>query len=451
MPISISELTNIQSKWQERYADYEHLSDYISERCLAFQRKSPKMVRIVFSREPKVKTLSSITQKIEARRKDPLTANFRYEDLTDIVAHTVLCPYASDVKQFIGWVKQAFDVHTADVDAYKEYESGHRGYHFVITPTVAELVNEPHYDGIKCELQLKTLLQEAFDAKSHDLAYKPGHLEVGHDLLTQFVLLSSALNAIDGQSEFLKRLILREQQDLELRRRACLELYLRNYGDMPDQLGLNPDKLPDVVAVAHRLKDSSGELLSGEFCKFAAYCALKLDHAFLMARAIEYTDQWIAKNTADVHRVFIRGSIKWVLGKFESSFDDFLQVIDRSARGEAADPDDGMRAKNNLIYAVCDCKMFKHDVDNSWLTKIAPYVEELSAAKTGNEADTIGFYFIMFGETPEKIEEGRRRLRISRQNRSDPTDAEIYTSFFNLHEYVALTRLLAAAKSLVNY
>jgi hypothetical protein len=111
----------------------------------------------------------------------------------------------------------------------------------------------------------------------------------------------------------------------------------------------------------------------------------------------------------------------------------------------------GKRAKNNLVYAVCDCKLFKHEVTPYWVETIAPYVEELRSGETAHEADTVGLYQILFSEEPDGIEEGRILLRTSRKNRGDQTDAEIYSSFFDLHEYVALTRLLHAARSRVNY
>lgn len=448
MTITSLELVKIQEKWLKRRDTYTQLSDYVLERCHSFRQQQPTVVRIVFSREPKVKTLSSIVQKIEARRKD--TPAFKYEDLTDIVALTVLCPYASDVQQFIGWMKTAFDVHTADAEAYRDYATGHRGYHYVVSLTDPELANRPHLN-VKCELQIKTLLQEAFDAKSHDLAYKPGYLKVGDDLQTQFSVLSSALGALDKQSEFLKDLILREQHELDLRRNACLELYLRNYGEMAERLGINPATIgaSDVLTVIQKLKSASVSLMSGDFCKFAAYCALKLNHELLKDKAVEYTDQWVTECEKDVHRLFVRGSIKWVLGRFEGAFEDLSDVIERAS--EAGDDEEGRRAKNNLIYFVCDCQLFKHHVDDQWLVKIEPYVKEIRDAHTGNESDTVGFYLIMFGKTPEEIEEGRSLLRTSSKNRTDQSDEEIYTRFKNLHEYVALRRLLQLAKASLNY
>jgi ppGpp synthetase/RelA/SpoT-type nucleotidyltranferase len=440
MPIAASLLSTVQIEWRRRYDDYLTLSDYVRDRCFEFRRQHPNVVRIIFSREPKVKTAESITQKVEARRKE--TPGFSYEDVTDIVALTILCPYASDVSQFIAWMKTAFEVRTDDATAYKVYPSGHRGYHYIITPTLPELASKPRLNKLKCELQIKTLLQEAFDAKSHDLWYKPGNLKVGEDLQAQFTVVSVALNAIDGQTEFLKRLILREQQALDLRRNACLELYLRGYGDMPAKLGLDPDNLPEVVTIVQNLRRGATELLSGDFCKFAAYCALKIDNPLLTDEAIGHAEEWVQQDPQEVHRLFVRGAINWALGRFESSFQDLAEVIDRAARGEAADPEEGRRAKNNLIYFVCDCKLFRHSVDDDWVAKIGPFVEELRSADTGNETDTLGFYLILFGKTPDEIEEGRRLMRNSRTLRRNKTDAQIYAKFYTLHEYVALNRLL---------
>ena len=231
------ELKDIQRRYEEQRANYEMLSDRILARCMDYRRQNPKAVRIVFSRQPRIKTLDSITQKIEDIRK---TGNCTFQDITDVIALTVLCTYSSDIPPFLVWLRRSFDVTPGlDDDALRQYESGHRGYHFVMRLGTSEQAADPHLN-LPCELQVKTVIEEAFDAKSHDLAYKPGYLEVGKELKEQFSILSTALHAIDRQSEFLKTLILQEEHDINLRRSACIELYLQNFEDVPTQIGLNP-------------------------------------------------------------------------------------------------------------------------------------------------------------------------------------------------------------------
>jgi ppGpp synthetase/RelA/SpoT-type nucleotidyltranferase len=313
--LSQRHLERITKLWHTDYGDHIAVSTYIQEICVAYRKQHPHVARIIFSREPPVKTLASITQKIDNQRQtDP---NFDYEQLVDIIALTVLCPYESDVQQFIAWMKEAFEVHTDDAQAYRDYESGHRGYHYVISPTIREIAVRGRGFRKRCEIQIKTILQEAFDAKSHDLAYKPGVLEVGEDLKLQFSLLANLLRVIDGQSEFLKRIILKEQQELELRRSACLLRYLRQEDTMSvgRDLMINIEELQqaDVMSVSDKLRKNLRAMISVRFCKFAALCAIKLDHDFLKDEAVSYADLLVQSNSESPHSRLVRGAIKWVL------------------------------------------------------------------------------------------------------------------------------------------
>lgn len=443
------ELPKIQKTYYERLNDYERFSDYVRERCSRFRERHPKVARIIFSREPKVKTLASITQKIERQRK--VCPGFRYESLVDIVALTVLCPYASDVETFIAWMKQAFRAEEPKDGAYKDYASGHKGYHYIVMPTDQELANQPNFHDLKAEIQIKTVLQEAFDAKSHDLAYKPGYLEVGQDLKSQFSLLSIALSAIDGQSEFLKGLIVKDRNDLELRRRTYLDKYLKNYGDMPNILQLDPSRDTDVVRIVQTLRQAASKEISSNLCKFAAYYALKLDNDLLKRMAVDLADKFVESETGDLHRLIVRGCIKWAFGFYDSSFEDMEQIINRGKPDEHSEKI--REAKNNLVYFVCDCMLFMHEVTEPWSLKAKTYWTDLFANEEqgGNELDTCGFYLIMFGKTRAEIERGRELLDASAKKRADAEDALVYTGFHQLHELVALRRLVSLTERNLGY
>jgi ppGpp synthetase/RelA/SpoT-type nucleotidyltranferase len=411
---------------------------------MGYRRKNPKALRIIFSREPKIKTLDSITQKITDRRKE--NPSFKFEDLTDLVALTALCSYASDIPPFLDWLRKVFAVTPVnDQEALREYESGHRAYHFALRITDGEAETYSQLSDLQCELQVKTIVQEAFDAKSHDLAYKPGNLEVGKELKDQFAILSSALNSVDRQSEFLKDLIVREQQDLDLRRAACLELYFQDYGEIPSQVGLDPGKLPsNTIEVLNLLKKKAPKPLTKEFCKFSVYCALKLESDLLKNRTVEWVNQFVEEDTMDPARLGVRGSIEWALGYYEEAFSDMERIILWTG-STAPDADRIRRAKNNLVYYICDCKLFKHEVPAQWVKKARDYVKQIRKGH-GTEADTVGLFEILWGETSEQIESGRRKLRVAKKARAKSTDGRVYEAFYNLHEHIALLRLLKLSK-----
>jgi ppGpp synthetase/RelA/SpoT-type nucleotidyltranferase len=438
--LSPRELERINKAWLEKRESYAMLSDYVLERCSRYRQQHPNVARIIFSREPKVKTLQSITQKIELRRRE--SASFSYDDLTDIVALTVLCPYDSDIPQFVGWMRSAFVVETPEDDALKEYPSGHSARHYTVKPTDQEIANNPKLHGICCEIQVKTTLQESFDAKSHDLAYKVGRYEVGDDLRKQFGLLASALKAIDRQSEFLKDLIIREQREVDLRRQACLNLFLRQEDtiEIGKSLKLDVNKPLPILKVAQAL-DRRSKKLDVPFCKFAAFCALKLEHEMLREKAIAYARKLtVDKKGSKIGGLFARGGILWVLGRFEEAMADMIDVIDLAS--SARDAEYLKRAKNNYVYYVCDWKLFLNQSTEEGVAQAKKYIDELKSAGPvqAHEADTVGLFEILFSKTADEIEEGRSLIKLARKTRNE--DIEIYQKFYNLHNYVALNRLI---------
>jgi hypothetical protein len=110
--LSPEELRRYHKKYDDNYHLYEDVSDYIMKECIGFQKSHPKVVRVIFSRQPKVKTFLSIQNKTEDKRKTE-NPNYDYDDLPDIIALTVLCPYRTDVDCFNDWLNKSFYIHNA--------------------------------------------------------------------------------------------------------------------------------------------------------------------------------------------------------------------------------------------------------------------------------------------------------------------------------------------------
>ncbi len=439
------EIKGIEKAYNAKKDDYLAFSDYVLARCMGYKQNNPKSLRILFSREPRVKTLDSVTQKISILRESRPAAQF--SDLVDVVALTALFSYTSDIRPFTDWLRRTFSVTPAsDELAKREYESGHCAYHFALRLTDTEGESFSRFLDLQCELQVKTVVQEAFDAKSHDLAYKPGKLEVGRKLKEQFAVLSSALGSIDLQSEFLKDLILSDQRDLDLRRAAILKLYFDGKKNLPAQAGLDPENLPPPIQVLSALKSKAPDPMTTEFCKFAVFCALKLDSNLLKNRALEWVNKLVEQGSGEPWRFGVRGTISWAFCNYEDAINDMERIISWKTGEHAPGADRIARAKNNFVYYVCDCELFKHDVRDEWRKMAKAYVRELRKQRA-TEEDTLGFYEILHGKTFDEIERGRAKLKRANKARSDSPDSRIYNAFYELHDHAALLRLLEMSKS----
>jgi ppGpp synthetase/RelA/SpoT-type nucleotidyltranferase len=178
-----------------------------------------------------LKSVRSIVDKIIARREelqaDGKKADYEVNDVEDIIGMQLVCVYPSDVDAIVGYVHELdidMDLDTVAPFAEVHKPSGYRALHGVVAAR----------NGLKCEIQILTLLQEAWSCKTHALTYK-GHNIVAADS-RDTALLSDALWNIDRQSEALKDKIDARSRDSDIERSALVRTHLVNIFNGPIEL-----------------------------------------------------------------------------------------------------------------------------------------------------------------------------------------------------------------------
>src|SRR6266851_1506563 len=176
-----------------------------------------------------IKDLKSVARKIERRRQSGL--QYGFADLEDLVGVKILCPYASDVHSVIDCMREhsGFKITPiTDEEAKRETPEGYRGYHFTVQLDGPLLVNDEDLMGLKCEVQIKTMLEEAWDAKTHDVTYK--RTNIAPNLQRQMRAVSDQLTVLDERTKVLKQLIMEEE--LEERRKKTGVAFIFLYESM---------------------------------------------------------------------------------------------------------------------------------------------------------------------------------------------------------------------------
>ena len=433
---------DVLTRYNKEKLEYEQLSTYILMQCQKYKQRHPKSVRVVFSRQPPVKEWESIVNKILLKReKDP---TYGYGRLEDLIGVTVLCAFESDAQAFINWMRKAFNVLTLPEAALVDkVDTGHRALHFIVKAHPGAFTSNPEWIRKKCEIQVKTLLEEAFDAKSHDLAYKSGPRFVSDDLKKQFVNFSKVLRAVDQQSEFLKSLILSEEKKIALRREACVSLYLSNKQDVlyGDKHGLDPTnekptplELNVALTKIQELGDSEPNI---RLCRLTAYYALKYDDEIFAQQAILLCEELLLDPEASANDYMAVAVIEWALESFEVAIVHVKKAIDLAVA--AGSPTESIYAKSTYVYLFTDWWVTQQGQNDEWATLVYTYVQELAHHSHESVQDTLGFYKIVFGRTSDEVEEGRAMLR--HVYKKAPEERR---PFYVYHDYVALRRLMDA-------
>lgn len=118
----------------------------------------------------RVKTLDSLLSKVERKEyKDPLA------DVHDLAGVRVICQFTPDLDIIDKLIRELFDVHEiVDKSASLGFDkTGYQGTHYIVT--LGPNHRGARYNGLaelKSEIQVRTILQDAWAQISHSLDYK---------------------------------------------------------------------------------------------------------------------------------------------------------------------------------------------------------------------------------------------------------------------------------------
>lgn len=147
-----------------------------------------------------------------------------------------------------------------------------------------------------CEIQIKTILHDAWGAKTHDLTYKAAG-QIDRSLIDSFELLGDSLAKLDQQSDLVRKSI-NKQLSTRLRKKMAIITFERisHLGAAIDASKLLSAEKPALLAASSALDEKEVDRLArcciGEFekgnPKSGATCLFFLGH---LCKADRYVDQ----------------------------------------------------------------------------------------------------------------------------------------------------------------
>jgi len=154
----------------------------------------------------RVKTLESFEGKLKRKNyKDP------FKEMTDLSGVRIILYYKEDIDKLGEIIKREFDVDWDNsVDKSKLIDSDKIGYlstHYIVSVAKdrLKLTEWRMFEGLKCEIQIRTILQHAWAAIDHKIRYKPSN-KVPKKLERKLFLLAGLLELADDEFSFIKTL-----------------------------------------------------------------------------------------------------------------------------------------------------------------------------------------------------------------------------------------------------
>ena len=400
-----------------------------------------------------LKTAQSVFSKLSNRR-DRHGQEYSLYDVEDIVGLTVVCLYPKDVDVIAEWIRgqnggalkiAPFRTGWPESDEKKD-ESGYRAHHFTLT------VTEPTLQQFKCEVQIRTLLHEAWKFKTHGLIYKGRSQTQEHEQQAEFI--SDVLSVMDRQSEYMKEVLIRRERDEEVRKTAAHLALMseltsrpaetdlpaerwREIEDLRDRITMEPEiielgDVSDLVAAANAYVQNHGP--DRTICRVMGLLAVTREAGDL--------DEWVNFNvdrmintTAGVNKaraLLDRSLISFGLGNLDAACDAAERaLIEAKSTGSKLVE---ARSKANLAYYLAELQQ-EGDRARSLVEDASLQLDDAAVL------DTRGYVEIVFGTTEDEIEEGLNDCAKALENAPDK-ERPLALAFYSMHKRKALQRLL---------
>ncbi len=162
----------------------------------------------------RIKSFESFAQKVDRKNyKDPFVEN---EDFCGI---RIIVFYPSDINAVQEIIDTEFQIVESfdKVDSLEANEFGYRSKHSIVM-IKDEWLSSPNYrslQGVKIEIQVRTILMHAWAEIEHKLAYKNAN-QIRKDVKRQLARISAQLETTDEQFQNLKDSIQSYQDDIKL-------------------------------------------------------------------------------------------------------------------------------------------------------------------------------------------------------------------------------------------
>lgn len=161
------ERISLIEKYQALIPNYESL---VREVRFALEQRIDSIGLNVASVQGRVKTSDSLANKVERKEyKDPLA------EIHDLAGVRVVCQFTPDAEVVDGLIHELFEVHekTKKSDSLGFEKMGYQGTHYIVS--LGPKHQGARYDklaALKSEIQVRTILEDAWAQISHTLDYK---------------------------------------------------------------------------------------------------------------------------------------------------------------------------------------------------------------------------------------------------------------------------------------
>ena len=223
IPVLNISRSGLEARYSQTSAIYETYLHGISEKL----RKLLCDSGVKFTEKQRLKSFESLFSKVlrKARELNGGMDRSRSVLVADLIGIRVVCPFLQDTLRVEEVVRQNFEVVERERkgEDYSPREFGYESTHLIIKlegPTEVEgLIQE----DVLCEIQIRTILQDAWAEVEHELMYKAEFTPFDEPLRRKLAAVNANLSLSDIIFQEIRDYQRRLQEELKKRRKSFLQ------------------------------------------------------------------------------------------------------------------------------------------------------------------------------------------------------------------------------------
>ncbi|MBN1957045.1 MAG: tetratricopeptide repeat protein [Desulfuromonadales bacterium] len=279
--------------------------------------------------------------------------------ITDLLGIRIICPFLEDLETIEQIINDHFDIlemeHKAEQHSFREF--GYDSVHLLIrTDPLNRSLKLPHSCDV-CEIQLRTILQEAWAEVEHELVYKSDIDIPNHSIRRKLASLNASLTLSDlifqeirDDQKKIRQRGLKRRQTVETLACACGGIHISQVPELASRINLEASEDIDALKsksleelMLSALDAHSNNQFKQAITLYSTILKMKLEPRI---RSLVYNHRGMAlfalseyqKGVEDFTRAIEyneensrawtnRGLALRVLGKYDQSLSDYDQAI----------------------------------------------------------------------------------------------------------------------------
>jgi len=224
VPVTNLSRSNLEARYSDTISIYEGYLADVYAKLMSILRNSEIQATV----KQRVKSFDSFFAKILRKAKE---LNGKAEDesatvvITDLLGIRVICPFLEDTLQVEDLVRRHFEVFERERkgEDYSPREFGYESTHVIVKVPGPKRIEGLLKEEVLCEIQIRTILQDAWAEVEHELMYKAEFTPFDEPLRRKLAAVNANLSLSDIIFQEIRDYQRRLQEELKKRRKSFLQ------------------------------------------------------------------------------------------------------------------------------------------------------------------------------------------------------------------------------------